>query len=70
MVTYTDAQGNEYNTLAEAQLSDAQDLNRQLTSIQNIPTETSYLNTSAPSRVPLNPDGSVQVTQAGFIPTF
>ena len=69
-VTYSDSQGNTYDTLAEAQLSDAQDLNRQLTSIQNIPTETSYLDPSAPSRVPLNPDGSVQVTQAGFIPTF
>jgi hypothetical protein len=69
-VTYSDSQGNTYDTLAEAQLSDAQDLNRQLTAIQNIPTETSYLDPSAPSRVPLNPDGSVQVTQAGFIPTF
>ena len=69
-VTYSDSQGNTYDTLAEAQLSDAQELNRQLTSIQNIPTQTSYLDPSAPSRVPLNPDGSVQVTQAGFIPTF
>jgi hypothetical protein len=69
-VVYSDSQGNTYDTLAEAQLSDAQDLNRQLTSIQNIPTQTSYLDPSAPSRVPLNPDGSVQVTQAGFIPTF
>jgi hypothetical protein len=42
-VTYTDYFGNEYDTLAEAQLNDAQGLNRQLTGIQNIPTQSNYI---------------------------
>ncbi len=54
-VKYTDAQGNEFNTLAEAQLSDAQELNRQLTGIQNIPTQSDYIAPAQP-----------QVIQAGL----
>lgn len=41
-ITYSDAQGNTFDTLAEAQLSDAQELFRQSTQLQNIPTQTDY----------------------------
>jgi len=43
-VSYTDSRGNSFSTLAEAQLSDSQDLNRQLAALNTAPQEISYVN--------------------------